>query len=68
MSDYPNPNLHRSDGVSAKGILITLGVILAVFALLAALGAGTRGSAPVLPAATDDPAATAPSAAQPVTE
>lgn len=68
MSDYPNPNLHRSDGVSAKGILITLGVILAVFALLAALGAGTRGGDPVLPAATDDAAATAPATPQPVNE
>ena len=41
MSDYPNPNIHRSDGISARGLLITLGVVLFIFVLLAALGSST---------------------------
>ena len=41
MSDYPNPNIHRSDGISLRGVLITLGVVLFIFVLLAALGAST---------------------------
>ena len=44
MSDYPNPNLHRSDGISARGILITLGVVGLVFVVLAAVGTGGGGS------------------------
>ncbi|MEL6450834.1 MAG: hypothetical protein AAFQ19_06205 [Pseudomonadota bacterium] len=41
MSDYPNPNLHRSDGVSGRGLLIALGVIVAIIALLAVVGTST---------------------------
>ena len=51
MSDYPNPNIHRSGGITARGILVTLGVLAIVFFMLAVLGANTRGSSPVLPAA-----------------
>ncbi len=54
MSDYPNPNIHRSDGISARGLLITLGVVAFIFVLLAALGSGTvpqdpnaQGAAPI---------------------
>ncbi|MEL6619716.1 MAG: hypothetical protein AAFP16_12620 [Pseudomonadota bacterium] len=39
MSDYPNPNLHRGDGVSARGLLIALAIIVAIVALLAIAGA-----------------------------
>ena len=35
MSDYPNPNIHRGDGVSGRGLLISFAVIVAVVALLA---------------------------------
>ncbi|WP_299657089.1 hypothetical protein [uncultured Tateyamaria sp.] len=38
MSDYPNPNIHRGDGVSGRGLLISFAVIVAVVALLALLG------------------------------
>ena len=41
MSGYTNPHLRRSDGISSRGVFITLGVVLVVFVLLAALGAGT---------------------------
>jgi hypothetical protein len=40
MSDYPNPNLHRGDGVSARGLLIGLGVIVAILVLLVLAGGG----------------------------
>lgn len=46
MADYTT----HSDGISGKGILITLGVIGAFVVLLAALGTGT---VPVDPEATD---------------
>ncbi|WP_299144805.1 hypothetical protein [uncultured Tateyamaria sp.] len=39
MSDYPNPNLHRGDGVSGRGLLIAFGVIVAFIAILALVGA-----------------------------
>ena len=38
MSDYPNPNLHRGDGVSGRGLLIAFGVIVAIIAILALVG------------------------------
>ncbi len=38
MADYPNTNIHRSDGVSGRGILISILVILAVLIGLAILG------------------------------
>ena len=38
MSDYPNPNLHRGDGVTARGLLIAFAVIVGVIAVLALLG------------------------------
>ncbi|MEL6566310.1 MAG: hypothetical protein AAF822_07780 [Pseudomonadota bacterium] len=38
MSDYPNPNIHRGDGVSARGILVAFGIVLAIIALLAVVG------------------------------
>ena len=59
MSDYPNPNIHRSGGISARGIIVTLGAVAVVFFMLAVLGANTRGKTPVLPADVDTaPAAT----------
>ncbi|APX10608.1 hypothetical protein [Tateyamaria omphalii] len=60
MSDYPNPNIHRGDGVSGRGLLISFAVIVAVVALLAVLGSvgsGGREGAPtqdaIAPAAID---------------
>lgn len=38
MADYPNTNIQRSDGVSGRGILISILVILAVLVGLAILG------------------------------
>lgn len=71
MSDYPNPNLHRSDGISARGLLIALGVVLFIFVVLAALGSSsTSDGTPraTLPAdGTAVPAIDAP-ATVPVTE
>jgi hypothetical protein len=32
MADYPNPNIHRGQGISGRGLLIA-GVVLAIFAL-----------------------------------
>ncbi|MEM6310319.1 MAG: hypothetical protein AAF754_09730 [Pseudomonadota bacterium] len=51
MSDYQHSNLSRSDGISAKGIFITLGAIVVVFLVLAAIGAGTSGGGDAIPAA-----------------
>lgn len=51
MSDYQHSNLSRSDGISAKGIFITLGAIVVVFLVLAAIGAGTSGGGDSIPAA-----------------
>ena len=47
MSDYPNPNIHRGDGVSTRGILTALGIVLAIIVLLAvvgSLGGGGEGA------------------------
>ncbi|MEP6066574.1 MAG: hypothetical protein ABJ246_12095 [Paracoccaceae bacterium] len=38
MADYPNTDIQRSDGVSGRGILISILVILAVLVGLAILG------------------------------
>ncbi len=46
MSDYPNPNIHRGDGVSGKAILIAILAIGAIVLLLALVGSGT-GTVPV---------------------
>lgn len=44
MSDYPNTNIHRGQGISGRGLLITAVVlILAIFAL-SFLGASTAPS------------------------
>ena len=60
MSDYPNPNIHRGDGVSGRGLLISFAVIVAVVALLALLGSIGSGGGEggptqdaITPAATD---------------
>ena len=55
MSDYPNPNIHRGDGVSARGVLVAFGVVLAVILLLAlvgSLGSGGGEGAPTQDAIT----------------
>ncbi|MEO0400964.1 MAG: hypothetical protein AAF214_01175 [Pseudomonadota bacterium] len=60
MSDYPNPNLHRGDGVSGRGLLIAFAVIVGFIALLALLGSigggGEDGavSQDLIAPATDD--------------
>ena len=51
MSDYQHTNLSRSDGISARGIFITLGAIVLLFVVLAAVGAGTSGGGDGIPAA-----------------
>ncbi len=43
MSDYPNPNIHRGDGVSARGILVAFGIVLAIILLLAVIGSMGSG-------------------------
>ncbi len=40
MADYPNSNIQSGDGVSGRGILIAIFVILAVIIGLALLGSG----------------------------
>ena len=78
MSDYQNldlrsPQARRAEGGALRGILITLGVVLVIFALLAALGAGTRDGETVAPAVQNEMSApavesqqSAPAATQPV--
>ncbi|WP_415920174.1 hypothetical protein [Tateyamaria sp. SN6-1] len=45
MSDYPNPNIHRGDGVSARGVLVAFAIVAAIILLLAIVGAmGSGGS------------------------
>jgi len=61
MSDYPNPNLHRGDGTSGRGLLIAFAVIVAVVALLALVGSiGGGGEAGGENAITPAPATQAP--------
>ena len=38
MSDYPNPNIHRGDATSGRGLLIAFAVIVAIVVLLALVG------------------------------
>ena len=63
MSDYPNPNIHRGDGVSGRGLLIALLVIVGFVVLLAIFGGG--GDAPTT-TGTPLPAETAPATTAPV--
>lgn len=61
MSDYPNPNIQRGDGVSGKGILVALLVILGIIALLAIVGSvGGAGDGAAVPADAITPAAETP--------
>ena len=63
MSDYPNPNIHRGDGTSGRGLLIAFAVIVAVVALLAlvgSIGGGAGGEAGGENAVTPAPALQAP--------
>lgn len=62
MSDHSNPNLHRGDGVSGRGVLIALLVIVGIIALLAmagSMGSDADGTAPagdvISPAAESAP-------------
>jgi len=66
MSDYPNTNspnhnLHRGDGVSGRGVLIALLVLLGVIILLAVVGSmggagdGTAPATDVVPPAAETP-------------
>lgn len=41
MSDYTNPNLHRGSGVTGRGLLIAVAVLVALVFALAYLGAST---------------------------
>ncbi len=51
MSDYPNTNVHRGDGVSARGLLVAVAIIVAIIGLLAFAGSmGEQGEG----AATQD--------------
>lgn len=62
MSDYPNTNVHRGDGVSARGLLVAVAIIVAIIALLSLVGGAGEG---VEGAATQDaitPALEAPAA------
>lgn len=46
MSDYPDPNIHRGDSTSGRGLLIAFAIIVAVVALLALVGSiGGSGDA-----------------------
>ncbi|WP_299285703.1 hypothetical protein [uncultured Tateyamaria sp.] len=63
MSDYPNPNLHRGDGVSGRGLLIAFALIVGVVAILALVGSigggstgGTAGQDAIAPATEVAPA------------
>ena len=62
MSDYPNPNIHRGDSVSARGILVAFGIVAAIIVLLAIVG--SVGSGGGEGASTQD--AIAPAAENPV--
>ena len=56
MSDYPNPNIHRGEGVTGRGLLIAFGIIVAIIAILAIVGTsnppaeGTAGEEVITPA------------------
>lgn len=57
MSEFTNRDVHRGDGVSTRGILISIAVILFVIIGLAMLGGG-GGGVPADPAALDSAPAT----------
>ncbi|MEO0503655.1 MAG: hypothetical protein AAFZ14_10040 [Pseudomonadota bacterium] len=60
MSDYPNPNIHRGDGVSGRGILVAVAIVAAIILLLAvvgSLGSGGGEGAPTQDAIAPAPAA-----------
>lgn len=60
MSDYPNSHLHRSDGVSGRGLLIAAGVLGLIILGLILIGGGSDPQA--LPSDAITPEATAPAA------
>lgn len=61
MSDYPNPNIHRGDGVSGRGILVAFGIVVALIAILALVGSlGGEEGAPTQDAITPAAESTAP--------
>ncbi|WP_390913900.1 hypothetical protein [Pseudosulfitobacter sp. SM2401] len=41
MSDYTNPNIHRGQGITGRGLLIAVAVLVAFIFALAYLGAST---------------------------
>ncbi|MFT5864921.1 MAG: hypothetical protein ACI9PY_000765 [Ascidiaceihabitans sp.] len=41
MSDYTNPNIHRGQGITGRGLLIAIAVLVAFIFALAYLGAST---------------------------
>jgi hypothetical protein len=58
MADYPNPNIHRGQGVSGRGLLIAgIVLLLAIFAL-SFIGTSTVPTAE--PQSAIQPAPTAP--------
>ncbi|WP_223423563.1 hypothetical protein [Tateyamaria pelophila] len=61
MSDHSNLNLHRGDGVSRRGVIVALVVVLGIVVLLAMGGTGD-GTAPagdvIAPVAETAPVAT----------
>lgn len=61
MSEFTNRDIHRGDGVSTRGILISIAVILFVIVGLATLGGG--GGAPADPAALESAPAAEPAPA-----
>lgn len=62
MSDYTNSNVSRSEGVSAKGLLIAVLVLVALIFGLSLIGGGADGpeGAETAPAAAIDAAPAAP--------
>ena len=56
MSDHSNTHIHRSDGTSARGLLIAFVLIVGVVVLLALVGSfaggdGTTGDTAITPPA-----------------
>jgi len=54
MSDHSHTNLHRSDGTSARGLLIAFGLIVAFIVFIAFVGSfagdGSTGESTITPA------------------
>lgn len=73
MSDYTDQNISRSDGVSAKGLIVAAAVLVGLLVLMSFIGGGSgspEGAAgdaavPIAPA-TDDavPAPAAPAVSE----